>query len=56
MQNPAQRAQSVSRLEHAEEARDRDLEDLIHAWKRLGNPRLKRLAIGLVRTLGAEPR
>jgi hypothetical protein len=34
---------------------DTDLEDLIHSWRRLGDPALRRLAIRLIRTLGDEP-
>lgn len=36
--------------------RDDVLEDLIHSWKRLGDPKLQRLAVVLVRTLEAEHR
>ena len=31
-----------------------DFEDLVHAWRRLRGPGLRRLAIRLIRTLGQE--
>lgn len=33
---------------------DTDLEDLIYAWHRLGNPALLRVAVRLIRTLGED--
>lgn len=33
---------------------DNDLEDLIYAWQRLGNPALRRVAVRLIRTLGED--
>lgn len=35
-------------------AADTDLDDLIHSWRRLRDPAVRRLAIRLVRTLGDE--
>ena len=31
-----------------------DLDDLVHAWRRLGEPSLRHMAIRLIRTLGQE--
>ena len=52
--NPGQGSWSGSLTQARGDLKDTELEDLIHSWKRVTDPKLRRIALDLIRSMASS--